>query len=145
VTTVTASDPKRPYPVHYSMSSRYLQLVAAQKAAHLALDVGRSTRRFPKHDVYGLALQMRRAAESVCIHMADAKARHSQNNLFYGRGSLLGLLTHLSIASDLEYFDQPEFESLKWDTEELLNVLNLLIRGNRSAAQELPFEVLLPT
>lgn len=127
------------------MSSKYLALVAAQKATHLALDVGRSTRRFPKHDVYGLAVQMRRAAESVCLHIADAKARNSQNNLFYGRGSLLGLVTHLAIARDLEYFDLPEFESLKSDSEELLKVIDLLIDTSRSAAQRLPFEVLLPT
>lgn len=126
------------------MSTRYLALVACQKATHLALDVGCSTRRFPKRDVYGLALHMQRAAESVCLYIAEAKARHSHKDLFYGRGSLLGLATHLSVARDLEYLDLPHFESLKSDAEELLAILNLLIQDSRPATQELPFETLLP-
>jgi four helix bundle protein len=121
------------------MSENYRNLIAWQKAKSLALDVYRCTRRFPKDEIYGLSSQMRRAAVSVPSNIAEGKGRYSQKEfvqfLYHARGSLLELETQLSIARDLEYIDQPLFESLESDTEELGRILNGLINRFQAPAQ----------
>ena len=113
------------------MSENYRDLIAWQKARMLALDVYRCTRKFPKDEIYGLSSQMRRAAVSVPSNIAEGKGRYSQKEfvqfLYHARGSLLELETQFSIAHDLEYIDQPLFESLESECEELGRILNGLI------------------
>ena len=113
------------------MSEHYRDLIAWQKAKRLALDVYRCTRKFPRDEIYGLTSQMRRAAVSVPSNIAEGKGRYSQKELvhflYLARGSLLELETQLSIARDLEYIDQPAFEILESETEEVGRILNGLI------------------
>src|SRR5271168_1054341 len=113
------------------MPDHYRNLIAWQKAKTLALNVYRCTRRFPKDETFGLSSQMRRAAVSVPSNIAEGKGRYSHKDLvhflYQARGSLLQLETQISIARDLEYIDQPEFEVLESDTEELGRILNGLI------------------
>jgi len=74
---------------------------------------------------------MRRAAVSVPSNIAEGKGRYSHKDfvhfLYQARGSLLELETQLSIARGLEYVDQPLFESLELETEEVGRILNGLI------------------
>jgi four helix bundle protein len=113
------------------MEGHYRNLVAWQKAKSLALNVYRCTRRFPKEEIYGLTSQMRRGAVSVPSNIAEGKGRYSHKDfvhfLYQARGSPLELETQLSIARELEYVDQPLFESLELETEELGRILNGLI------------------
>jgi len=73
----------------------------------LAVAVYRKTELFPKHELYGLAQQMRRAAVSVASNIAEGKGRRHDKEfrqfLFHARGSLLELETQLTIATRLEY------------------------------------------
>jgi four helix bundle protein len=113
------------------LSGNYRNLIAWQKAKSLALRIYACTREFPKDETYGLTSQMRRAAVSVPSNIAEGKGRHSHKDfihfLYQARGSLLELETQLLIAHDLEYIEQPEFESLESETEELSRILNGLI------------------
>jgi four helix bundle protein len=113
------------------MPDNYRDLIAWQKTKTLALNVYHRTRRFPKDEIYGLSSQMRRAAVSVPSNIAEGKGRYSQKEfvqfLYHARGSLLELETQLSIARDLESIDQPVFETLDSETEELGRILNGLI------------------
>jgi four helix bundle protein len=43
----------------------------------LAREVYRETTKFPKHELYGLTQQIRRAAVSVPSNVAEGKGRHS--------------------------------------------------------------------
>jgi len=120
------------------MADRYRDLIAWQKAKALALNVYRCTHRFPRDEIYGLTSQMRRAAVSVPSNIAEGKGRYSHKDfvhfLYQARGSLLELETQLSIARDLEYIEQPVFESFESQTEELGRILNGLI--NRFQVQK---------
>ena len=73
----------------------------------LAREVYRGTGSFPKHELYGLTQQIRRAAVSVPSNVAEGKGRHSDKEfahfLFNARGSLLELQTQLILAEELEY------------------------------------------
>ncbi|MBZ5665014.1 MAG: four helix bundle protein [Acidobacteriia bacterium] len=123
------------------MSDNYRDLIAWQKARHLALNVYRCTRRFPRDEIYGLSSQMRRAAVSVPSNIAEGKGRYSHKEfvqfLYHARGSLLELETQVSIARDLEYIDLPVFETLELETEELGRILNGLINRFQVPSQRI--------
>lgn len=114
------------------MSDSYRDLIAWQKAKTLALDVYVCTRKFPKDEIYGLTSQMRRAAVSVPSNIAEGKGRYSRKEfvqfLYRARGSLLELVTQLSIAHELDYIDLPAFRHLDQTAEELGRILNGLIK-----------------
>jgi four helix bundle protein len=86
-------------------------LVAWRKAMGLVRDIYRSTAEFPKHEMYGLASQLRRAAVSIPSNLAEGYGRNSRTELhqFVGmaRGSLAEVETQLEIAGDLGYL-RPE-------------------------------------
>jgi four helix bundle protein len=109
------------------MSASYRDLIAWQKAKSRVLDVYRRTQRFPRDEIYGLTSQVRRAAVSIPSNIAEGKGRYSHKDLvhflYQARGSLLELETQLLIARDLEYIEQPAYESLVSKTEELGRIL----------------------
>lgn len=77
------------------------------------------TRSFPKHEQYGLAGQMQRAAVSVPSNIAEGRARDSRQEYIRGlmmaRGSLAELETQLVISARLKYIkaDAPIFEQVR--------------------------------
>src|SRR5215813_4774117 len=68
----------------------------------LVEQVNRLTRGFPKHEVYGLTNQLRRAAVSIPSNIAEGQARrHLKEYLQFlstAKGSLAELQTQLEIA-----------------------------------------------
>jgi hypothetical protein len=59
----------------------YRDLIAWKKAKELALDIYVCTKEFPKNEVYGLMVQMRRSAVSVPSNIAEGKGRYSQRRI----------------------------------------------------------------
>lgn len=88
------------------------------------------TRRFPKHEMYGLASQMQRAAVSVPSNIAEGHTRsHSREYLHHSsiaRGSLAELQTQLEIARRLMYCSAEEIEPLIARTDSLGKQLYML-------------------
>jgi four helix bundle protein len=88
-------------------TSSFRDLRVWQQAIELAMAVYQITGSFPKHELYGLSQQMRRAAVSVASNIAEGKGRRYDKEfrqfLFHARGSLLELETQLTIAAKLEY------------------------------------------
>jgi four helix bundle protein len=124
------------------MSDSYRDLIAWQKAKRLALDIYACIRKFPKDEIYGLTSQMRRAAVSIPSNIAEGKGRYSRKEfvqfLFHARGSLLELVTQLSIAHELDYLDSSTFRHLDQTTEELGRILNGLIKRFQMQANACP-------
>jgi four helix bundle protein len=62
---------------------------------------------FPKHEIYGLSSQMRRAAVSISSNLAEGSARGSKKDfrqfVLIARGSNCELQTQLMIAARLNY------------------------------------------
>ena len=81
------------------MSKHYKDLVAWQKAMELVELVYVATGEFPKHEIYGLANQMRRAAGSAPSNIAEGQARFSKRYFRHflrtSRGSLAELETQV--------------------------------------------------
>jgi four helix bundle protein len=115
------------------MAEAYQDLIAWRKATQLALDIYRSTRDFPKDELYGLTSQMRRAAISIASNIAEGKGRYSRKEfvqfLYRSRGSLLELETQLFIARELHYLEPVVSRNLQSRTEELGRIRNGLTKS----------------
>src|SRR3954447_15417264 len=74
------------------MSRSYRDLIAWQKALALVQTIYEASASFPKHELYGLTSQIRRAAVSVLSNIAEAQGRltfgESRQLLSQSRGSL---------------------------------------------------------
>ena len=120
-----------------TISSSYRDLRIWQEAIDLALTVYRMTTSFPKHELYGLTSQMRRAAVSIPSNIAEGKGRGSDRDfgrfLFQARGSLLELQTQVLIAHGLKYLTEEQTTSLTDETDALGRGLNGLIQAVRGA------------
>jgi four helix bundle protein len=113
----------------------YRDLRIWQEAVDLALDIYRVTAAFPKHELYGLTSQMRRAAVSISSNIAEGKGHSSDGDfgrfLFHARGSLLELQTQIVIASGLDYLTKEKAGSLTQNTDNIGRGLNGLIQAVR--------------
>jgi four helix bundle protein len=82
----------------------------------LVEEVYRLTRDFPKHEVYGLTNQLRRAAVSIPSNIAEGQARrHLKEYLQFvstAKGSLAELQTQLEIAARLGYLTAEQLEPI---------------------------------
>jgi four helix bundle protein len=82
-----------------------------QEAMNLTAAIYRSTASFPKHELYGLSQQVRRAAVSVPSNIAEGKRHRCDKEFVHfllARGSLLELQTQLLIAEELQYLRKEE-------------------------------------
>ncbi len=64
------------------MSGSYQDLRVWQQAMTLAAEVYGATERFPRHELYGLTSQIRRAAISVPSNIAEGKGHRSDKEFF---------------------------------------------------------------
>lgn len=114
----------------------YRDLRIWQEAVDLALVIYRATAKFPKHELYGLTSQMRRAAVSISSNIAEGKGHGSDGDfgrfLFHARGSLLELQTQIVIAMGLEYLTKEQAADLARNTDNLGRGLNGLIQAVRT-------------
>lgn len=78
-----------------------------QAGMELAVEVYELTGVFPKHEIYGLTSQMRRAAVSVPSNIAEGHTRESTTEylrfISIAHGSLAELQTQLELAGRLGY------------------------------------------
>ena len=109
-----------------------------QEAMKLAGEIYKSTANFPKHEIYGLSQQMRRAAVSIPSNIAEGKGHHSDKEfvhfLFHARGSLLELQTQLPIAEELQYLSKAEADRQLVASDAVGRALNGLINSLESKA-----------
>jgi len=85
------------------------RLVLWQKSIRLAVEVHRVSRQLPKHELFGLAAQMNRAAISIPSNVAEGAARHTTRDyirfLYIARGSAAEIDTQLLLAEELGYLN----------------------------------------
>ncbi len=115
------------------MRRKHQDLMAWQQAMELARVVYRQTSAFPKHELFGLVSQMRRAAVSVPANIAEGAGRTSKKEflqfLSISRGSLNELDTYILLSKDLGYLkDAADIEAL---TQRVFGLLGGLISSER--------------
>ncbi len=89
----------------------YKRLVAWKECHQLVLDVYHATESFPKHELYGLTSQVRRAAFSAAANIVEGASRKGRNEfrrfLDIALASLSEVEYALEVASALGYL-KPE-------------------------------------
>ena len=120
------------------MASSFRDLRVWQEAMALATEIYQCTAGFPKHELYGLTQQIRRAAVSVPSNIAEGKGRNTDKEfrqfLFHARGSLLEIETQLLIAEELQYLSRETSERLLALAEGVGRALSGLINSLREGA-----------
>jgi four helix bundle protein len=118
--------------------SSFRDLRVWQEAMTLTAEIYRSTVGFPKHELYGLSQQIRRAAVSVPSNIAEGKGHYSDKEflhfLFHARGSLLEVQTQLLIAEQLQYLSSEDAQRLTAMAEGVGRALSGLISSLREKA-----------
>jgi four helix bundle protein len=103
-----------------------------QKGMELVKEIYRLTKSFPKDEQYGMTSQLRRAAVSVPVNIAEGKGRFHQKEyiqfLYTARGSIYELITLIQVGEDLGYMIASQRENLLKDCDEIAAMIQGLIR-----------------
>ena len=95
----------------------YEKLQAWKLSYDLVREVYRTTASFPKQELYGITSQIRRAAFSIVLNIAEGSAkrgpRELRRYLDISLGSLSELTCALRLAHDLEFLPANEFIRLE--------------------------------
>jgi four helix bundle protein len=121
----------------------YRNLKAWQHAQRLAVECVRAARAFPEYEEKALADQMRRAAYSVPLNIAEGSAKRGSREyrryLDTARGSLAEVETMLEMARDLGYIQPADFGRLEaLATETSKTLYGLLRKIGEAAARQTP-------
>ena len=111
----------------------YRDLKVWQDGMTLVVDCYRSSKEFPKEELFGLTSQLRRAAVSIPANIAEGYGRDSGgsyvNFLKTAQGSLWELETHLILAQRLKFGNFDLAEQLLARCESVGRMLHALIRS----------------
>jgi four helix bundle protein len=114
----------------------YCELIAWQKAMDLVEMIYCVTKSFPRHEIYGLTCQIRRAAVSVPSNIAEGQGRQTTSDFLHflavAHGSLNELSTQVVISCRLEYVSEREKNSLLDLATEVTRLLRGLQRALRT-------------
>lgn len=107
-----------------------------EKAHVLTLDVYRSSKSFPRSEIYGLTSQMRRSAASIGANIAEGSCRKGDAD--FGRflqiamGSVSELEYHLLLARDLELLETVDYQRLSEGVVDVKRMLASFIHKLRA-------------
>jgi four helix bundle protein len=111
----------------------FKDLDAYRKGYQLALQVYRTTRRFPREELYGITSQLRRAAISVPSNIAEGYRRRSRGEyvqfLHIAYGSCGELETQLDICRDLDFVSEKDYVELATLRSDVSKMLYRLIQS----------------
>jgi len=94
----------------------YRQLEFWEKSHKLTLNIYKITNEFPKHELYGLTSQIRRASASIPTNIAEGCGRDSKKELnrflIISSGSASEVEYQLLLAKDLNYISIENYQIL---------------------------------
>jgi len=92
----------------------YQELIAWQKAMDLVVLIYKVTACFPKEELFGLTMQVRKAAVSIPSNIAEGQGRQTTRDFLHflsiARGSLQEVETQILIAERLNYLNAVQTE-----------------------------------
>ena len=116
--------------------SSHKDLIVWQKAMDLVEMIYNLTDEFPKHEVFGLSSQIRRAAVSIPSNIAEGRRRGSRREycqfVFISYGSGAEVETQLEIAKRLGYGSPDKIKNSEQLLTEVMKMLNSMLMTLRS-------------
>ncbi len=112
------------------MAFKFEKLIVWQKALDLSDVVNQLTKTFPKGEMYVLTSQIKRAADSVSLNIAEGSTGQTNPEfsrfLSYALRSNIEVVGCVFIAQRRGYIQQQEFEKIYHMCEEILVMINAL-------------------
>lgn len=94
-----------------------------QRAIEFAVEIYRTSKNFPKDEVYGLTSQIRRAVTSISLNIAEGSGNNSEKEfrrfLEIALRSDYEVMTCLEIALRLNYCKREDFDRLTTEADEI--------------------------
>lgn len=113
----------------------FRELLVWQKSHEMVILVYRISAEYPKHELFGLISQTRRAVVSVPANIVEGFRRRSLRDSlnFYNTAdaSLEELKYHLLLAKDLNYINQDKYQIVINKCEEVGRLLTRWIQSQR--------------
>jgi four helix bundle protein len=102
----------------------------------LVIEIYKTSKKFPRSEIFGLTDQMRRAAVSVTSNIAEGFGRDSykEKSHFYSMasGSLTEVQNQLIIARDVGYINDQEFDRIMGQSAVVSRICRGLIKSTRN-------------
>ncbi|MDD5043443.1 MAG: four helix bundle protein [Patescibacteria group bacterium] len=115
------------------MSFRFENLEIWQLSRSFAGEIYRKTKNFPKEEIFGLVSQLRRAAISIVLNIAEGSDRKSDMEfirfLRISVASLDEVIAALYIALDQEFMMKDDFDALYAEANMLAAKINALVNS----------------
>lgn len=114
------------------MKFRFENLQVWQDARKFISRIYSITRKFPRDEIFGLTDQIRRAAVSIALNIAEGSDRKSdiefRRYLRMAMTSVEEVVAALYVALDQKYLTQPDFDQLYQDANMIAAKINALIK-----------------
>lgn len=119
------------------MKFKFEKLLVWQKAMDLGEDINTISYNLPKEEIYNLAQQIRRAADSIALNISEGAVGQTDPEfrkfLSYAIRSLAETVTCLHKARRREYISEETFNQFY---DECFNLMNMLIGLKKSIGQK---------
>jgi len=106
------------------------------RSVDFVTNIYKATAGYPKHEIYGLASQIRRAAVSIASNISEGAARQSHKEfiqfLYIALGSASEVDVQLLVSRNLEYISDDQYLEMSREREEISKMLFGLIRNVKS-------------
>jgi len=110
------------------MSFKFEKLIIWQKAMDFGEDMNKLANEFPKEEVFNLASQLRRAADSIALNISEGSIGQSSPEfkkfMGYAIRSLAEVVTCLYKAKKRNYIKESEFDK---HYEYSYNLMNMMV------------------
>lgn len=112
------------------MAFKFEKLIVWQKAVDLSEIVHQMVKNFPKEELYVLSSQLRRAADSISLNIAEGST--GQTNAEFNRflsialRSTIEVVACIYLAKRRKYLNEEEFTLVYKKSEEILVMINSL-------------------
>jgi|SRR5581483_2557653 len=112
------------------MSFKFEKLKVWQKAVDLSFDINELTKTFPKDELFILSAQIKRAADSISLNIAEGST--GQSNAEFSKFLGYALLSDIEVVGCLylgkkrNLIDEQKFSQIYAQCEEILVMINAL-------------------
>ncbi|MCL5667196.1 MAG: four helix bundle protein [Patescibacteria group bacterium] len=114
----------------------FTDLDAWKEGHKLVLVIYEMTKEFPKEEMFGLAIQIIRAAVSITSNIAEGFSRQSYKDKLHFYSMALGSLTEvqnqLLISRDIKYLSSHNFLEIANQTVKVSKIINGLIKSSKT-------------
>lgn len=115
------------------MGFDFEKLEVWSRAVNFSTEVYRASKDFPKEELFGLTAQLRRAATSIALNIAEGAGRHHKPEfirfLRIARGSLYEVVTALLVCLKLDLISKELYQSLYKESNQIARMINGLINS----------------